>query len=148
MIIDKATVEDMADLCGLLGILFSQEVEFMPNAAIQARGLRAILDNPELGIILVARHDDKLLGMVNLLFTVSTALGSRVAILEDMVVLPTERGSGVGSALLSAAIETASEHGCQRVTLLTDSTNEAAHLFYEKQGFTRSQMLAFRRMLV
>ena len=148
MIIDKATIEDIAELCGLLGILFSQEIEFTPDAEIQARGLRMIIDNPELGIILVARHNNKLLGMVYLLFTVSTALGSRVAILEDMVVLPTERGSGVGSALLSAAIATASEQGCQRVTLLTDSSNEAAHLFYEKQGFTRSQMLAFRRMLV
>lgn len=147
MIIDKATLDDITELCGLLGILFSQESEFTPDVNAQTRGLRTIIENPALGLILVARRDDKLLGLVNLLFTVSTALGGRVAILEDMVVLPTERGSGVGSSLLSAAIATAHEQGCQRVTLLTDSTNETAHAFYEKQGFTRSQMVAFRRLL-
>ena len=147
MIIDKATLEDITELCGLIEILFSQEVEFQFATDIQARGLRLILTNPELGIILVVRHAGKLLGMVSLLFTVSTALGGRVAILEDMVVLPSERGSGVGSSLLNAAISTAREQGCQRITLLTDSTNTIAHSFYEKQGFTRSQMVAFRQLL-
>jgi GNAT superfamily N-acetyltransferase len=147
MIIDKATLEDITELCGLLEILFSQEVEFQVATDVQVRGLRLILTNPELGIILVVRHGGKLLGMVSLLFTVSTALGERVAVLEDMVVLPSERSSGVGSSLLSAAITTAREQGCQRVTLLTDGTNTAAHSFYEKQGFIRSQMVTFRRLL-
>jgi GNAT superfamily N-acetyltransferase len=148
MIIDKATLNDITELCGLLGILFSQEAEFKPNTAVQAAGLRLIIEHPDIGIILAARRDNKLVGMVSILFTVSTALGSRVAILEDMVVLPTERGSGVGFSLLNAAITTAHEQGCQRVTLLTDSDNETAHAFYEKQGFTRSQMVVFRRLLV
>lgn len=147
MIIDKATLNDIDALCDLLDILFSQELEFKPDTCAQAQGLQMIIENPNVGLILVARHGDKLIGMVNLLFTVSTALGARVAILEDMVVLPTERGLGVGASLLSTAIATAREQGCQRVTLLTDSTNEAAHAFYEKQGFTRSQMVAFRQML-
>lgn len=147
MIIDKATLADITELCGLLALLFSQEEEFKPDAAVQAAGLRLIVQNPEVGSILVARRDGKLVGMVNLLFTVSTALGSRVAILEDMVVLPTERGSGVGSRLLTVAIASASENGCKRITLLTDSCNEIAHSFYEKQGFTQSQMLPFRLML-
>lgn len=147
MIINKATLSDIDALCGLLDILFSQELEFKPDTRAQAKGLQMIIENPNVGLILVARHGDKLVGMVNLLFTVSTALGARVAILEDMVVLPDERGLGVGASLLSTAIATAREQGCQRVTLLTDSTNEAAHAFYEKQGFTRSQMVAFRQML-
>jgi GNAT superfamily N-acetyltransferase len=147
MNIDKATLADIPELCGLLSILFSQEAEFQANAEVQTKGLQLILTNPELGIILVARHHNKLLGMVSLLFTVSTALGARVAILEDMVVLPTERGSGIGSSLLNAAIATAYEQACQRITLLTDSENTSAHSFYEKQGFTRSQMIAFRYLL-
>lgn len=147
MVIDRATVDDINELCGLLDCLFSQELEFKPDAKVQARGLRAIVTNPDVGIILVARHGGKLVGMVNILFTVSTALGAKVAILEDMVVLPDERSAGVGSNLLTAAIATAREYDCKRVTLLTDSDNETAHLFYEKQGFTRSQMLPFRLIL-
>ena len=147
MVIEKATVEDITELCYLLDILFNQEIEFKADANAQQRGLRAIVTNPDVGIILVARHNDKLVGMVNILFTVSTALGGRVAILEDMVVLPSKRGSGVGSRLLNAAIATARENNCQRLTLLTDSNNEIAHGFYEKHGFTRSPMLPFRFVL-
>jgi GNAT superfamily N-acetyltransferase len=147
MIIDKATLDDIAELCDLLAILFSQEVEFKPDANAQAIGLRMIVSNPETGIILVARHSGKIVGMVCLLFTVSTALGARVAILEDMLVLPTQRGLGIGTDLLNAAIVTARENGCKRITLLTDSSNDIAHSFYEKHGFMQSQMLAFRLML-
>ncbi len=147
MIIDRATLDDITELCDLLAILFSQEVEFKPDANAQAIGLRMIISNPETGIILVARHSGKIIGMVCLLFTVSTALGARVAILEDMLVLPTQRGLGIGSDLLNAAIVTARENGCKRITLLTDSSNEIAHKFYEKQGFTASEMLPFRLLL-
>lgn len=147
MIIEKATVEDITELCCLLDILFSQEIEFKPDSNAQQSGLRAIITNPQVGVILVARHNDNLVGMVNILFTVSTALGGRVAILEDMVVLPSKRGLGVGSQLLNAAIATARENNCQRLTLLTDSDNEKAQGFYEKHGFTRSSMLPFRLVL-
>ncbi len=147
MLIEKATVTDIASLCELLDVLFQQEIEFQPNRNAQQIGLLTILSNPASGIILVARKDEKIVGMVNLLFTVSTALGGRVALLEDMVVLPTERGAGIGSCLLNAAISTARENACQRITLLTDSDNATAQQFYQKHGFTASQMLPFRLVL-
>ena len=148
MQIEKATVNDIPELCDLLAVLFSQEAEFEVDGNAQQTGLQAIISNPDLGIILLARHKDKVVGMVSLLLSISTALGGRVAMLEDMVVLPEQRGLGIGSALLNAAISTARESGCLRITLLTDSDNETAHGFYEKQGFTRSDMLAFRRLLI
>jgi GNAT superfamily N-acetyltransferase len=145
--IETATLDDINALCDLLAVLFSQEAEFKPDYQAQQTGLQAIISNPDIGIILLARHNDKVVAMVSLLFSISTALGGRVAMLEDMVVLPDKRGLGIGSILLNAAIKTARESGCQRITLLTDSDNEIAHKFYEKQGFTRSAMLAFRRLL-
>jgi GNAT superfamily N-acetyltransferase len=148
LIIETATLDDINALCDLLTILFSQEAEFKPDRQAQQTGLQAIISNPELGIILLARHNDKVVGMVSLLFSISTALGGRVAILEDMVVLPDKRGLGIGSALLTAAISTARDSGCQRITLLTDSDNAIARGFYEKHGFVRSSMLAFRRLLI
>ena len=147
MHIETASIEDIPELCDLLAILFSQEAEFIANRFIQETGLRHIITDANVGIVLVARHNDKIIGMVNLLFTISTALGAKVAILEDMVVLPTERGLGVGSHLLNAAITTARENSCKRITLLTDSDNEAAQEFYKKQGFQASTMLPFRLSL-
>ncbi len=147
MIIEKASSDDITALCSLLDVLFSQEAEFKPDALAQTAGLRMIMNNPECGIILVARHKGRLVGMVSLLFTVSTALGGKVAILEDMVVLPTERGAGIGTKLLNAAIDTARKNACQRLTLLTDNDNDKARKFYEKQGLVKSPMSPFRLML-
>jgi len=81
------------------------------------------------------------------LFTVSTALGSKVAILEDMIVAPEFRGKGVGTRLLERAVKLATDKGCARITLLTDRDNVAAHGFYRKGGFSRSDMIVFRRVL-
>ena len=143
----EATLEDIPQLCELLGLLFSQEAEFRPDAETQARGLREIIGFPERGSILVIRGAESLLGMVNLLFTVSTALGGRVALLEDMVVRPTHRGEGLGSLLLRAAVESAAASGCRRVTLLTDRSNDSAQRFYERHGFTISEMIPLRLIL-
>jgi GNAT superfamily N-acetyltransferase len=69
---------------------------------LQLSGLLQIIDFSERGQILVLREGTAVIGMVNLLFTLSTGLGGRVAILEDMVVHPDHRGGGAGSKLLQA----------------------------------------------
>lgn len=147
MRVELAFPVDIPALADLLAILFEQEVEFRPDRAAQIRGLTRIIENPQIGSILVARQQDSVVGMVNLLYTVSTALGGCVALLEDMVVSPTVRGSGVGSRLLQAAIDHARLAGCKRITLLTDQTNEAAQRFYAKQGFSVSGMVPLRLQL-
>lgn len=139
-----AAPADVPVLCALLGELFAQEAEFRPDPPAHARALQRIIDDPALGAILVARRGAAVVGMVNLLYTVSTALGERVALLEDMVVSAAARGGGIGSALLRAAIAHAGEAGCKRITLLTDPDNTAAQRFYSRHGFTHSNMRALR----
>jgi GNAT superfamily N-acetyltransferase len=147
MNITRAVTADIPDLCILLHDLFSREAEFEPDLEAQARGLAAVIDDPAVGDILVARDSGRVLGMINILYTVSTALGGPVAVFEDMIVSPHCRGEGIGSALLGRAIELAETKGCRRISLLADSDNEAAHRFYHRQGFSRSTMLTFRLLL-
>ena len=147
MEITPANTADIPALCRLLEVLFAQEAEFRPDPAAQQRGLETIINNPEVGQILVAHHLDRVVGMVNLLYTVSTALGGRVALLEDMVVAPEMRGSGIGAQLLTHAVEVAKANGCLRITLLTDAVNDAAQRFYQRQGFVVSPMMPLRLML-
>ena len=128
-------------------MLFSQEAYFVPDFEEQRRGLMQILDNPDVGLILVASQKNQIVGMVNLLFTVSTALGERVALLEDLVIAPNQRGNGIGSQLLKQTIETARLHNCHRITLLTDLANESAQRFYRKHGFSFSAMIPMRVLL-
>jgi GNAT superfamily N-acetyltransferase len=147
MEINLATTADIPALSGLLSLLFAQEAEFAPDAAAQQRGLAAIIDEPAVGAILVARDGPVVIGMVNLLFTVSTALGARVALLEDMVVAAKARNRGVGGALLREAIAYARGQGCRRITLLTDADNVRAQAFYRAQGFAMSPMVPLRLAL-
>lgn len=146
-IFERASASDVPALSELLDVLFTQEVEFKPDTAAQCKGLSTIIGNPDLGAILVAREDRTVLAMVNLLFTISTALGERVALLEDMVVSPSARGSGVGSELLNYAIDFARLSGVRRITLLTDRENTSAQRFYAKHGFSESTMVPLRRTI-
>ena len=144
--IERATTEDIPRLNELLTMLFTQEADFRPDPVRQSAGLRLIIENPEIGHILVLR-EDSIVGMVNLLYTISTALGDRVAILEDMIIDPGYRGGGAGSRLLDGAIAFAKEQGCRRITLLTDRINSGAIRFYERHGFTLSEMVPLRLLL-
>ncbi|ADG67297.1 GCN5-related N-acetyltransferase [Planctopirus limnophila DSM 3776] len=145
--ISLATTDDIPALSELLSILFTQEAEFVANPSAQSAGLKAIIENPSVGRILKFEIEGEIIGMVNLLYTVSTALGARVAILEDMVVNPSQRSHGLGGLLLDAAIQQASQDGCRRMTLLTDCDNTKAMRFYERRGFIRSPMVPMRLLL-
>lgn len=144
--IETATAGDIPQLVGLLHALFTQEADFHPDPARQARGLAQIIEQPDHGRIFVLREHGEILGMVNVLFSISTALGGPVAWIEDMVVKPGHRGNGIGSALLRHAIDFARDTGLLRLTLLTDTVNSEAQRFYERHGFERSPMLPMRRV--
>ena len=144
MHVSAATAANLPALCELLRELFSLEAEFTPDTDAQVRGLTRILSDPQVGTILVATQDQTVVGMVSVLYTVSTALGAPAALLEDMIVAGPARGKGIGTMLLQAAFQTARAQGCRRITLLTDASNEAAQRFYAHHGFQRSAMVPLR----
>lgn len=144
LVVEEAKLSDMERLIDLLTILFSQEAEFVPNRTLQQKGLQMILNDASIGTIFVLKSDQKIIGMVTLLWTVSTALGGKVAFLEDMVVDPLWRGKGGGHALLAYAIAYAKKLTCKRITLLTDTDNVRAHRFYQQFGFQTSLMQPMR----
>ncbi|MBV1900537.1 MAG: GNAT family N-acetyltransferase [Kordiimonadaceae bacterium] len=147
MEITAARTEDIPELSNLLNILFDQEADFTSDYQAQCVGLEAIIGNPEAGRIFVALNEGVIVGMINLLYTISTALGGSVAILEDMIVAPEGRDLGVGSKLIEHGIQYAKEQGCKRITLLTDGDNEGAHRFYKRHGFEQSAMTVFHMAL-
>src|ERR1051325_3189387 len=82
----QATVKDLPQLVELLHVLFTDEAEFQPNAEKQRRALEAILANPAIGKVFVAREGKRVVAMASLLYTVSTAEGGKAALFEDLVV--------------------------------------------------------------
>ena len=145
--IEPAIAEDLDELSSLLGELFSEESDFRPNKERQLRGLRLIFEQPNRGRVFVLRRDRSIVGMINLLFTISTAEGGFVILLEDLVVHKEYRGHGYGSMLLDYAIEFARQKNFKRITLLTDRPELRSQSFFRKHGFYESPMLPMRLLL-
>ncbi len=147
LLIEPATLDDLPELADLLYDLFSQEADFVPNRDKQIRGLQLILEQPSRGRVFVMRHGARIIGMINLLITISTAEGGFVLILEDLVIHCDHRGQGYGGRILNHALSYAREKGFLRVTLLTDKMENKARAFYERHGFQQSGMVPMRYYL-
>ena len=141
--IEPATLDDLSELTELLFDLFTQEADFTPDRERQWRGLRLILEQPSRGRIFVIRNDRMIVGMINILITISTAEGGFVLLLEDLVVHRDHRGRGLGTRLLEHAIAYAREKKFLRITLLMDPNDELL-AFYRRHGFVDSVLHPMR----
>lgn len=139
-----ATQKDLPQLVELLGLLFEHEAEFQADPQKQQRALEAILADPKLGKLYVAREGKLVVAMASLLFTISTAEGGKAALFEDLVVRPEERARGIGESLLRYVVAQARAEGVVRITLLTDMQNERAQALYRRVGFVGSPMKPMR----
>src|SRR3954463_8689987 len=147
IVIEPATEADLDELSQLLGELFSQESDFRPDKDRQLRGLRLIFEQPSRGRVFVLRRNGAIVGMINLLFTISTAEGGFVMLLEDLVIHQEYQKHGYGAKLLQHAIEFAKQKNFLRITLLTDRPENVAQAFFRRHGFVESSMIPMRLLV-
>lgn len=145
--VEPATIEDLPALVELTMGLFSGSDDFTADQVAQERGLALILEQPSRGRIFVLRNGDEIFGMVNLLFTISTAMGGFVIQMEDVIVHPDHRGQGFGTKLLEHVIEFANQKDFKRITLLTDKISAESQNFFRKHQFEYSNMIPMRRII-
>lgn len=143
--VDFATAGDVEAMADLLAELFALESDFKPQREKQLAGLRLILDTPAIGQLFVLRVDGRVAGMANALFTVSTAEGRKVVLLEDVIVAAGSRGRGLGRLLVEHVAGWAAANGLPRITLLADRDNAPALAFYARLEFAPSAMRVLRR---
>ena len=144
LVIEPATEADLDELSEMLGDLFTQEGDFRPDKERQLRGLRLIFEQPSRGRVFVLRRNGAIVGMINLLFTISTAEGGFVMLLEDLVIHKQYHGKGYGRKLLQHAIDFAKQKNFLRITLLTDRPENVAQEFFRHHGFVESSMIPMR----
>ncbi len=145
--IEPATEADLDELSEMLGELFAQESDFRPDKEKQLRGLRLIFEQPSRGRVFVLRRDGTIVGMINLLFTISTAEGGFVILLEDLVIHKEFQSHGYGTKLLQHAIDFAKQKNFLRITLLTDRPENVAQEFFRRHGFRESSMIPMRLLI-
>jgi GNAT superfamily N-acetyltransferase len=63
--------------------------------------------------------------------------GAAGAVVEDVAVLPSFQGRGVGRAMMEHAREQCRAAGCYKMALSSNRSREGAHAFYESLGFER-----------
>lgn len=85
---------------------------------------------------LVAERDGTLVGYALFFHNYSTFLGRRGLYLEDLYVQPSQRGTGLGTAMLRQLAALAVERRCARFEWSVLDWNQPAIDFYEKMGAT------------
>jgi GNAT superfamily N-acetyltransferase len=83
---------------------------------------------------LLCWRDRQPVGFALYVFTYSTFLARPTLYLEDLFVIPEERGKGAGRALLAELARTAARRGCGRMEWAVLDWNAAAIRFYERLG--------------
>ena len=137
---EAATANDLPRLTELL----SEPGDPTSAASTLERGLDYALGHPECGVVLVERHEGRVIALAGLFFTVSTAEGGRAILLKNFVVDPAFRSQGCGTRLLRGALDYARQHGFLRITLWAETLDEPARRFFRKHGFSDSQMIPLR----
>ena len=133
MEIRRAAAAD-AELIG--GLLHDFNVEFeepTPSVADLALRVRELLARDT--VVLLAEE----LGLVVLRFSPSIWSTHDEGYLAELYVRPEHRGSGIGKALLAAAIDAATQRGADYIHLGTTEDDVAARHLYERMGFRRTE---------
>lgn len=138
-VIRPATHDDLPFLANLLEELFTIEDDFVIDTFKQIRGLQLLLNTPDI-TVLVAHKNDRIVGMVSMQQLISTVMGQRVGLIEDMIVHSDFRGQGIGSMLMDSVIAVSQQLGYSRLTLGVDLRNAPAKAFYTRFGFQTSNM--------
>jgi GNAT superfamily N-acetyltransferase len=96
--------------------------------------VQLILDNTALGRIHLAIADDVPIGFSTVYYTFASTRSCRIALLNDLYVVPERRREGVGRALIEHAIEGARKEGIRYVRWSTAAANAEAQRLYDAYG--------------
>lgn len=108
---------------------------------LMARSLMA--DPTHEGVQLIASVDSEDVGFATLFWSWETTTSGRIGVMNDLFVVASSRGHGVGSALVSACLERCRQHGAVRMTWQTAPDNVAAQAVYDHLGATRETWIDY-----
>jgi len=143
-VVEPASIKDLPRLVELLAEETDGQSGRQCDRSTLAEGVKATLERPAHSRIFVVREQGRILAMAAVVTTVSTAEGGLVAMLDDTVVDPARRNQGIGSQLLNAVRSYAAAQGLLQITLMPESLSNSARSFFQKRGFTDSEMIPMR----
>lgn len=117
----------------------------LPDAVTESTWKR-FLDSNEPTNAALAWQDGKAVGMVHFIYHRSNWSINWSCYLQDLLVTPDQRGTGVGRKLIEHVYATAKKDGADKVHWLTHETNATAIQLYERIA-ERPGFIQFRKPL-
>ena len=134
--IRRATSEDATGVARLLHDFNTEYDDPTPAVPVLAERVGELLADEAIVVLLAGAPPAGLA-----LFRIRPSLWSSAedVYLEELYVIPRQRGHGIGRALLEAAIEAARKAGADHFELTTGETDTAARKLYESFNLTNRE---------
>jgi GNAT superfamily N-acetyltransferase len=107
-----------------------------PPAETFLAGVDLLIAREDTDYLLAAAGDGEAGGVCQLRYRYGVWLAKEDCWLEDLFVRESDRGAGLGEALVAAAVDRARRRGCGRIELDVSESNHAAWALYERMGFS------------
>jgi GNAT superfamily N-acetyltransferase len=104
---------------------------------------RRFLAPSEDGLLLGARREGRLVGYACLYWHFSSLEATESVLMNDLYVVESERGNGVGRALIAASAEVARERDAAYLEWSTAPDNATAQRLYDGTGAERSEWFSY-----
>ncbi|MFE0752015.1 GNAT family N-acetyltransferase [Gordonia sp. NPDC058843] len=127
-----ATPADAEAIAELLDAFNREYDEPSPGPTVLALRLNQLLTGPGTFAIVVGAPISSM-GLVTI--RTNVWLDGGIALLDEMYTVPAERGRGLGSAVLTAAVAEATRRGAGEFEIEVDEPDVDAHRFYARHGF-------------
>jgi len=131
-----ATTADAATVAGLLDAFNREFDTATPGPVVLAKRLERLLAG-DATIALLA--GDPAVAVAVLTLRTNVWYEGRVALLDELYVVPWLRGQGVGSALLAVAESVTRARGGELLEINVDGQDTDARRFYERHGYRNSE---------
>jgi ribosomal protein S18 acetylase RimI-like enzyme len=134
--IRRAEPADAGQVARLLHDFNTEYDDFTPGPEALAGRITELLQAGEITVLLA---DDPPAGLALLRFRPALWTPTLDCYLEELYVVPSRRGQGLGRALMNAAMDTARQHGAAHMDLGTGEDDTAARALYESLGFSNRE---------
>ncbi|MET0559985.1 MAG: GNAT family N-acetyltransferase [Solirubrobacterales bacterium] len=101
------------------------------------------LSPSDVGAILVARNGGEIRGYACLYWHMSSLAAAETVLMNDLFVVESARGEGVGRALIEASAAVARERGAACLEWATAPNNLRAQALYDSTGAAKSEWLEY-----
>jgi GNAT superfamily N-acetyltransferase len=128
---------NLSDIDQLLDLIhdFYQHFDYPYTESEKRLTLEALFERPTAGRIYLIEKDEKIVGYVFLSFYFSIEFGGRTAFIDELFVLPRDRGQGTGSRVIHLVEQKCLELNLKAIHLESERTNKGAIALYLKLGF-------------